>query len=92
MSSYSIIKQVSSTSDAFGNSTQCPAHKFCCLVSFNNKPEQYYEVESLNAEEINAILEKVAAEDFANSAVKDEQGLLKDALVIDEGRLVSTKE
>ena len=34
--------------------------KFCCMVSFNNNPDEYYEVESFDKNEINETLQNVA--------------------------------
>lgn len=42
--------------------------KFCCMVSFNGKPEEYYEIESFEKDEIDRVLQKVADDDkIANS-------------------------
>lgn len=37
-------------------------HKFRCMVSFNGRDPEYYEVDSLDGVEVDAVLSKVAAD------------------------------
>lgn len=61
--------------------------KFACLVSFNDKPEHYHEVESLDPKEIDAELTASAERDELKTAEKIEKEAEVEAIMIIEGQI-----
>lgn len=48
MGTYKIIEVLNEMTTAQGKVVKTPAHKFCCMVSFNGRKPEYYEVEVPN--------------------------------------------
>jgi len=64
--------------------------KFACKVSFNGKPAEYHELESLDPASINASLQATADQAEESTASKQAVAVATDSLTLKNGKLVES--